>query len=189
MPFPLDALPVLVHALTPYSVDRNQSAWRLPAFVTAIATSYWARLAYMIPGQTQEGKYDSELNYPPTHEHITSTTTTLDATWLLYFLLAVQPVLTLFMFLSTRLFYSLPIGKGFGLVAVLSGIDKKCLDSLSGAGLSGNLQKPVSLNISVVNDINGDERNQGASSTGRIKYKINQPLQRNNGLQKGKIYS
>jgi len=188
VPFPLDALPVLVHALTSYSVERNQSAWRLPAFVTAIATSYWARLAFMVPGQTQEGQFDSELNYPPTHEYITSTTTTLDATWLLYFLLAFQPVLTLFMFLSTTLFYSSPIGKGFGLVAVLSGIDSNCLDLLSGAGLSGKLKRPVKLNISVVNDINDGEGNQRVSPTGRIEYTIDRPSRRNNGIQKGKTY-
>jgi len=92
------------------------------------------------------------------------------------------------MFLSTRLFYSLPISKGFGLVSVLSGIDRKCLDSLSGAGLSGKLKEPIKLNISVINDINGDEGNQRVSSTGRIEYKINQPLQKNDGIQPGKIY-
>jgi len=188
VPFPLDALPVLVHALTPYSTERNQSAWRLPAFVTAIATSYWARLAFMVPGQTQEGQFDSELNYPPTHEYITSTTTTLDATWLLYFLLAFQPVLTLLMFLSTTLLYSSPIGKGFGLVAVLSGIDSNCLDLLSGAGLSGKLKRPVKLNISVVDDINDGGGNQRVLPTGRIEYTIDRPSRRSNGIQKGKKY-
>jgi hypothetical protein len=188
VPFPLDALPVLGHALTSYSVERNQSAWRLPAFVTAIATSYWARLAFMVPGQMQEGQFDSELNYPPTHEYIISTTTTLDATWLLYFLLAFQPVLTLLMFLSTKLLYSSPIGKGFGLVAVLSGIDSDCLDLLSGAGFSGELKRPVKLNISVINDINDGEGNQRVSPTGRIEYTIDRPTRRNNGIQKGTTY-
>ncbi|KAH8754023.1 hypothetical protein BGZ57DRAFT_773581 [Hyaloscypha finlandica] len=175
VPFPLDALPVLVHALTSYSADRSQSAWHLSVFVTAIATSYWARLAFMVPGQLQEGS----LKYPPTHEYITSTTTTLDATWLLYFLLAFQPVLTLLMFLSTTLLYSSPIGKGFGLVAVLSGIDSNCLNLLSGAGFSGELKSPVKLNISVVNDTNDSEGNQRVSPTGRIEYTIDRPSRRN----------
>jgi hypothetical protein len=96
--------------------------------------------------------------------------------------------LTLLMFLSTTLLYSSPIGKGFGLVSVLSGIDSNCLNLLSGAGFSGELKRPVKLNISVVNDTNDGEGNQRVSPTGRIEYTIDRPSRRNTGIQKGKTY-
>ncbi|KAF8847214.1 hypothetical protein BDZ45DRAFT_539676, partial [Acephala macrosclerotiorum] len=148
-PFPLDALPVLVHSLTPYSADRNTSSWILPAFATSVATSYWSRWLFMLAGINQEGLWDSELNYSPMDEYIVSTTTTLDANWLLCLLLAVQPVLALLMFLLSALCYSMAIGNGFNMVAIMSGIEKDSLDLLSGAALSGGLERPVKLDISV----------------------------------------
>jgi hypothetical protein len=83
-PYPLDTMPVLVHSLLSYSDERNQSLWLLPAFATSMASAYWARLAYMLPGALYEYQYDSELNYPATDEFIASTTITLDASWLLF---------------------------------------------------------------------------------------------------------
>jgi hypothetical protein len=93
------------------------------------------------------------LNYPPRDEYIESTTITLDATWSLYVLLAVQSVLTLLMFLFSTLLYHTPIGNGFGMVGIMSGIDKDSLNLLSGAAFSGDLEKPVKLNISFVREL------------------------------------
>jgi hypothetical protein len=95
----------------------------------------------------------SEYKYPATNELIIETTATLDSTWLLYLLLAMQSMLTALMFILAATFYASPIGKGFGITAVLSGIKKDSLDLLSGAGLSGELERPVRLDISVANDV------------------------------------
>jgi hypothetical protein len=188
VPFPLDALPVLNHALQPYSGgERNSSSWRVPAFLTSVATSYWARWLFMFPGATQEGLWDSELNYPATDEYIVSTATTLDATWLLFVLLAAQPFLTLFMFLASRMLYSTPIGNGFGLVAILSGIERTSLDILAGAGLSGTLETPVKLEISIDNEIDGLLKD-GAAAEGKVKYTINGYSNNRALIKRRKVY-
>lgn len=188
-PFPLDALPVLVQALRDYSRVRSQSPWLLPAVTTAVATSYWSRLAYMLPSAKQEGKYDSELNYLVPDELIESTTSTLEASWLLYFLLALQPGLTLFMFIATTLLYSSPVSKEFGMIAVLSGINKESLHLLSGASLSGTLNERVRLDISVVDGVRMVEGKRSPYSC--IEYTIDGSSQGKHGehiLQRGKKY-
>lgn len=186
-PFPLDVLPVLAHSLRPYSDVRNTSSWILPAFATSVATSYWSRWLYMLAGINQEGLWDSELNYSPMDEYIVSTRTTLDANWLLYLLLTVQPVLALLMFLFPALYYSTPIGSGFNMVAIMSGIDKDSLNLLSGAALSGNLNRPVKLDISVKNKTNVAVL-VGASKEGRIQYAIDGCSDNTQGIQRNRIY-
>lgn len=91
------------------------------------------------------------------------------------------------MFLLATLLCSVPIGKGFGLVAVLSGINRDSLDLLSGAAFSGELERPVKLNISVINNANNAERDQ-QSQMGRIQYNIDGPSLGTERLQRGKTY-
>ncbi|KAI9830064.1 MAG: hypothetical protein M1819_005894 [Sarea resinae] len=187
-PFPLDAMPVLIHALSPYFEGRNGSLWRLPAYTTSVATAYWARYLHMVPGSSQEGLWDSELNYPATNERIVSTISTLRDDWLLYGILAVQPVLALVIFMWSAALYSTPLGKGFGMVAIMSGVQRNSLDLLSGAAFSGELEKPVKLTISVEDDSNeqgGDQK----SSMKRIQYEIGGILSSKKGLRKRTLYS
>ncbi|KAE9364085.1 hypothetical protein N431DRAFT_475080 [Stipitochalara longipes BDJ] len=185
-PFPMDTLPVLVHSLLSYAEKRNMSSWLVPAFTTAVASAYWARFAYMMPSIMTDIKVpQSEYNYPATDELIIATTATLDASWLLYLLLAMQPILTALMFILASAFYSSPIGKGFGMAAVLSGINKESLDLISGAALSGELERPVRLDISIANDVQSTGNN---SQTGRIQYSIDGVSARGKGLRKGKVY-
>jgi len=114
----------------------------------------WARLAFILPGGAPPGPDDTSVNYPATSEHIISTRTTLDTSnGLLYLVLAIQPVLTNALFVMTMLLYSSPFSKGFGMVAVLSGIDKDSIDIIDGAALSGERRKPVKMGIEVVNDV------------------------------------
>jgi hypothetical protein len=128
----------------------------------------------------------SEINYPATDEVIIATTATLDASWLLYLLLAIQPVLTALMFILAAIFYAAPIGKGFGITAVLSGVNKDSLDLLSGAAFSGELERPVRLDISVAND---EQSTGNTSQMGHIQYSIDEVSARGKGLRKGTVYS
>lgn len=182
IPFFLDALPVLNYALLPYAGHRNGSSWRMPAFATGVATSYWARWLYMLPNLELADPWDSELNYPATEEHIEATKATLDAKWGLYVIFAVQPTLALLMFLFILLSYGTPIGGGFGMVAIMSAIDKGSLDLLSGAALSGELGRPVKLDISVENETPDPEKQP--PEPGRIRYTIIDPTSKDT-RQKG----
>lgn len=65
-------------------------------------------------------------------------------------LFAIQPVVTVSMVIASMLLYKVPIGKGFGMVAVLASVDSSSLDVLKGAGFSGQLSERVRLGIDVV---------------------------------------
>lgn len=186
-PFPIDTLSVLVHSLSGYAEERNESSWLVPAFTTAVASAYWARFVQMLSTIMEDSTVPlSEYNYPATDELIIAATATLDASWLLYLLLAMQPILTALMFILAATFYTSPIGKGFGLAAVLSGISKESLDLLSGAALSGELERPVRLDISVANDVQSTGK---SSQMGHIQYRIDGVSSKGKALRKGKVYS
>ena len=187
-PYPLDALPVLTHILDIYTGDGLKSPWLLPAYATSVAVTYWARLAFLIPfGGIGVG--DETVNYPATMEKIVSTRSTLDATRPLYVVLAFQPVLTLLFFLFAMVFHSSPFSKGFGMVAVLSGIRSKNLGILGGAALSGKTKKPITLSIEVENVMDQVASPDGSSKQ-RIRYSVlTQPPRKREYLAKGEIYS
>lgn len=186
-PFPLDAMPVMVHALSSYFEARSGSLWRLPAYTTSIATAFWSHYLYMFPGNSQQGLWDSELNYPPKNEYIISTVSAMRADWLLYALLAVQPVLALMILICSTVIYTTPIGKGFGIVAILSGIQRNSPNLLSGAAFSGELKRPVKLTISVYNEGSTEDRDQ-KSIAGGIRYEINGISSNTKPLKRKAIY-
>ncbi|KAI4257483.1 MAG: hypothetical protein LQ352_001647 [Teloschistes flavicans] len=167
LPFNIDALPVMYNTIRDYSPQgsRNASQWRMPALVTSVATMYWARSLF---NNSRSSTQNPELYYPATNETVYSTNTTLSAHWLLYFVLCLQPILTLSMLAFAVRYYDTPIDKGFGLVAVLSGVDKQSLDIMHGAALSGELKKPVSLKLQVLDE--GAEEEDMTS--GRIRYTV-----------------
>jgi hypothetical protein len=168
VPFYLDALPVMYNTIRDYSPlgPRNTSHWRMPTIVTSVATMYWARSVYMNRYLTANYMNNPELYYPATNETISSTNVTLNARWPLYLVLCLQPTLTISMFLFAINLYDTPIDKGFGLVAILSGIDKDSLDVLNGAALSGELKRPINLNVAVLEDA------REGTTRGRIRYSI-----------------
>jgi hypothetical protein len=90
------------------------------------------------------------------------------------------------MFILAAIFYPAPFGRGFGIAAVLSGIKKDSLGLLSGAALSGELERPVRLDISVANDA---QSTGNTSQMGHIQYSIDGVSARGKGLRKGKVYS
>ena len=65
----------------------------------------------------------------------------------LHIVLLIQPVLTIVAFLTIVILYDTPIGRGFGMVSVLAGIDRSSLDLLNGAAFSGYLNKDIGLKI------------------------------------------
>jgi len=68
---------------------------------------------------------------------------TVERSFWLIFILAIHLVLTAIAVLIKALLYTTPIGDGFGLVSLLSGIKQESLDVLRGAALSGELREPV----------------------------------------------
>ncbi len=197
-PFSLDALPVLRYNLESYVTLRVNSTWQLPTYAISVASMYWARLTFLAQEPLSWGYCTNAVNvsYAVDSETVTSTRTTLNARWLLYIVLALQPLLTCITFLLVTLFYYSPIDKGFGMIAVLSGVNKDSLDLVRGAALSGELSKSVKLGIEVddvddVDDISinrGDIALRNHGSIGRIAYTLGQRSQKTRPLERGKKY-
>ncbi len=151
-PFPLDALPILVHSLNAFPDTRADSPWKVPSYTMAVAAMYWARGAFMLLAMqdTLNSTITSpDIIYPPMQESVTSTRAALDPAPLLYFVLAIQPFITVVAALLNILLYSTPVSKDFGLVSILSGVDLQTVALLKGAGFSGRLKQNVTLRISV----------------------------------------
>ena len=135
----------------------------MPTYAVTTANSYWARGVYIIDKNDFFG-----YNYTSADEKIVSARQTLDAVPLLFLCLALQPVLTVAAWLI-KLAWSLPIGDGFGMIAVLAGVNRSNLDILGGAGFSGQLMRPLRLEISL------DERqNQelGGMAKATVRYEL-----------------
>lgn len=165
-PYYADTLPVLATWLIRHSPaqSQSQSPWLLPSLTTSVASMFWARIIYMNP----TNKVYPEMYYPPASETIRSTRLTLKADWGMYLTLCIHPVLCTVMLLSICFCYKTPIGKGFGLISVLSGIRGDNLDQLRGAGLSGTLTRTVPIRI-IVKD--------SSRSHPRIQYSLGDALE------------
>lgn len=152
----------------------NQSAWMAPAFTTSMAAMMWSRVSALdSPAHFKESDFNisdwtlgTKNLYPgilyPVNHTVVYIRPTLQKSGLLYLTLAVQPLLIAIILLLTALLHYTPVDKGFGLVSILSGVDRQSLDVLAGATLSGDLTKPVKL------DIYPTKNNQG----GVIEYRI-----------------
>ncbi|KAK5093191.1 hypothetical protein LTR70_004833 [Exophiala xenobiotica] len=156
----------LVEFFGPFATTRNQSEWVKPYMATDVAAMLWSRITALNSAQNLINTNPRPLHLPqrqddqgkavsfeeigliyPVEDSVVYIRPTLRKSPWLYGVLAVQPLLTVVMLGVTFLFYSTPIDKGFGLPAILSGIESGSLDSLKGAALSGKLTKDVKLII------------------------------------------
>ncbi|CAK1356877.1 uncharacterized protein RHO25_008953 [Cercospora beticola] len=83
---------------------------------------------------------------------IVSSKLTLQRSYLILLLFAVQPTMTLAMIAGSMMPRKVPVGKGFGIIAVLAGVRPESLGILKGAGFSGEVTEPIQLNIHIVED-------------------------------------
>ncbi|KAJ3532659.1 hypothetical protein NM208_g8342 [Fusarium decemcellulare] len=160
-------MPALVEFLGPFSDSRNQSDWMIPSFATVTAAMLWSRITAMNspyrlhangfvrdwrdPNERVISSKDVGLLYEPDMKIIYSRPT-LRKSAILYFVITIQPLLTILALCATWCLYSTPLGRGFGLVSILSGINRDSLDSLHGASLSGELWEKANLAIEAVQD-------------------------------------
>ncbi|KAE9573260.1 hypothetical protein CGMCC3_g10545 [Colletotrichum fructicola] len=178
----------LAEMLITFSGDNgrgNQSRWMTPYMATSVATMLWSRIAMQHQEKTMN--FNSEnfkmswniwqtengtnltyeevgIHYPVDQDSQTilySRPTLRKSPWL-YLVFVSQPVLAIFILGFTVLLYSAPLGRGFGLVSILSGIEPRSLSSLDGASLSGELTKSVKLIM----------RPMHAEEVSTIKYRV-----------------
>ena len=75
----------------------------------------------------------------------------MNPSWILYVVLACQPILTIIIVLACLLMYHAPVDNGFRMIAVLAGARVESLRIPEGASFSGKLSKPLRMRI-VVHD-------------------------------------
>ncbi|THV89732.1 hypothetical protein D6D27_06289 [Aureobasidium pullulans] len=154
-------LPALNEFLAPFDQSRNDSDWVLPTMATSVANMYWSRLAAMegpgSPHWTGNNSF-AKRKAPRPNDNITdgllygrsasveSSRPTLQKATILYIVFVVQPFITLVAIIADLFMWDVPIGSGFNMVTVLAGADEK-RDLLAGAGYSGELRRPLYMEI------------------------------------------
>ncbi|MCJ1280682.1 hypothetical protein MMC21_008512 [Puttea exsequens] len=143
----------------PPTPSSEWSPWLVPSFATVLASMYWSRTIARWGYSTwrnldisdqEDLTFDKSEIYYPVVDHLQYQTPILSHTWLLFLILAIQPVLTLLVFLLGFINYVTPIDSGFGMVSVLAGVQPSSLALLKGASISGELQKPLPMNLILV---------------------------------------
>ncbi|KAI9728003.1 MAG: hypothetical protein M1828_005408 [Chrysothrix sp. TS-e1954] len=145
-------MPMLVEFLGPFGSKRSDSPWLYPTYCATVASMYWSR----VTGLGGLFKYTSNYNASDIYEeqiryfgndHITSTRPTMRRSPLLLAILVTPAFICTLGFLFEFIFFTVPIGKGFGLTAILSGLDPSSTKAVYGASFSGILRKPIRLRI------------------------------------------
>ena len=164
---PVRYMSTLVEFLGPFVTSRNESEWVGPSIATAMAAMLWSRISnlatttnltefnavsqtYSLPlgGLLYE---DVGLKYPVNDTVVYIRPTVQKSGWL-YCVFVIQPLVIVIMLVCISMFHSTPLDKGFGLISILSGIDRGSLDTLTGAALSGKLKKRVKLMMNPIQD-------------------------------------
>ncbi|KAL9603868.1 MAG: hypothetical protein Q9179_002055 [Wetmoreana sp. 5 TL-2023] len=135
-------------------------------FPPLVVSMLWARLvshnSYQNVHRADQNATHAARTYyskPARDVQKTYTTITLKRSYLLLFVLAIHPILTMLAVIVKGLLYSAPVGDDFGLVSLLSGAKKDSLDLLYGASLSGKLSDDVHVRFEVPDGLeHGDAR-------------------------------
>ncbi|KAI4129187.1 MAG: hypothetical protein LQ338_002346 [Usnochroma carphineum] len=179
----------LVEFIGPFANSRNGSEWTIPSMATALAAMVWSRISVLnSPISQNEIHYEAPKEWAaltaeeagvmyPVHDTAKHIRPTLRKSGLLYLLLSVQPLLILCILgLTATVLYSIPLDRGFGLISILSGVDRDSLDILAGAALSGKLRKDVKLNMRSYHD--------GLKGAVEYQVKLPSPTERSMGNEK-----
>ena len=159
-------MPSLAEYLAPLSTASNSmkteqdvyewgNQWLMSTFTTAVAGMYWSRLTALFgPDSYINGTipaWNDEVNYtiPDT---LLSNRQTMNPSWALYVVLAVQPVVISLIFIASFVlsYFSAVDGGNFGMIAILAGVRTETLKLFEGASFSGTLKKPVGIQIDTI---------------------------------------
>ena len=159
-------MPILAEYLAPLSTPSDAVAteqnvyewgnqWLMSTFTTTVAGMYWSRLTALFgPDNFNNGTIsaqNNEVSYtiPDT---LLSNRQTMNPSWALYVVLAVQPAVVTLIFIASFVlsYFSLVDGGSFGIIAILAGVRTDTLKLFEGASFSGMLEKPVNIQIDTI---------------------------------------
>jgi hypothetical protein len=114
----------------------NIFAWCAPTTSTSVAAMVWSRIIDLgshlqfnasefnsLTGQINGTGY-AWLTYPVTKQTNLYNRSTMQETGLLYLIIAIQPLLLIFILMLTATFHSTPVDKGLRLLSILSMVDR-----------------------------------------------------------------
>lgn len=123
-----DATPLAIAVWSRYVAWLGPETWRLKSTSSRLSEAQQSTLLYMRTMSIQKGAITIKRNWP------------------IVLVLSMNPLLLLGSFLSRVLVWPRsPIGGGFGVVSLLASMDKDCQPLLHGAGLSGRLNRPLTV--------------------------------------------
>lgn len=178
-----------------FATSRNQSHWRVTTYSAVLASAYQSIFAagnfnnakrgsiHLQPAGPFSKIMDKDGDYVEIYnstEELIFTRNTLKASSGLVAIIALQPFITVVAFLAVFFMFSSPIGRNFGLVSVIAGIDRNTLWLLSGAAFSGDTSKPIGISVTVLSDRDGDEPD-------RIEYRLGESGT-NGKVQQKRVY-
>lgn len=151
----------------PKEVYNQGNSWRMSIFTTVVAGMYWSRFTALF-GYDNPSVFstapqsDRDEIYYHLPDTLISSRPTLVPDWKLYFVLAIFPVLATLMFSTTIVlsFFSHIDGGNFGIIALLGGVEKETLKIFDGASFSGELQKPVFMQVKPLRSTMNAERRE-----------------------------
>ena len=151
---------------------RNGSDWEHSFMATGLAAMVWSRITVKYGAanlaETHEApiwKSSNHTNFTlgdvgliyPVKDMVEYTRPTLRKSGVLYFVFVIQPLLSFVsLALIAWILNSTPLDKDFGLISILSGIDRESLDVINGASLSGQLTRKVKLVMRPMRNSQGD---------------------------------
>ena len=174
--------------LLAFADERRQSPWLLPTFTTVLAGALWSRIVALNsyftrkPNETADDTPLQQSFHYLVQDTATSVRPTMNAPLPLYITLMVQPALTIAFLIGCVWQRRTPIDKGFGLIALLSGVRVETLKLLGGASVSGKLTGPVRVQISA----RRTQRNENQGDT-QNEYILEDPKIEDTSSQKGHV--
>jgi len=120
------------------------SPWLVPTMTTFTATMIWSRLVGV--EAVTGGRFSDQTYYLLSNDTLQHTVPVMRSPASV-FVVVVLPALSSVLFVINFFCYRGPVGKGFGLVSILAGVDGAGLWKLSGAEYSGRLSTPVKLRV------------------------------------------
>jgi len=166
-------MPLTTEYLCPYTADSTiESPWMLPTMNTFTATMIWSRLVGI--RNTSGWLFSDQTYYRLNGDVLQHTVPVMQTPASLFVIVGMLPLLATLLFVIGLLCWRSPIGKGFGLVAILAGVEASGLEKLKGAEYSGKLREAVPLRLSVqsVDGTGAVVVGKGGGRSSKVAYHI-----------------
>ena len=164
------------------SITKPQYRYNISTTSALVASMIWARqVSLWEPSRNNASAAASNNQYTidPVNVVTRREAITLRREIGLVVVLAICPFLAIVALVLKTFLYSVPLGEGFGVISMLAGMKECNLDVFSGASLSGQLSRELTVRFHVHQDRNG---------RGRVCIKLDEKDGKSERLKKNIVY-